>query len=40
VSQDDNFGPLRKTTDEEWKKSLKDEAQAFFATMTVSQTPG
>jgi hypothetical protein len=40
VSQDDNFGPFRKTTDESWKKSLKDEVQAFFATMTVSQTPG
>lgn len=39
VSQDDNFGPLRKTTDEERKKSLKNEAQAFFATMTVSQAP-
>ena len=39
VSQDDNFGPLRKTTDEVWKKSLKDEVQAFFATMTLAQIP-
>jgi hypothetical protein len=39
VSQDDNFGSLRKTTDEVWKKSLKDEVQAFFATVTVAQTP-
>jgi hypothetical protein len=39
VSQDDNFAHLSKNSDEPWKKSLKDEVQAFFATVTVAQIP-
>ena len=39
VSQDDNLARLEKNADESWKKSLKDEVQAIFATMTVAQTP-
>jgi hypothetical protein len=37
VSQDDNFSPLDKNVDESWKKTLKEEAQAFFATMTLGE---
>jgi hypothetical protein len=35
VSQDDNLARLEKNAEGSWKKSLMDEVQPFFATMTV-----
>jgi hypothetical protein len=35
VAQDDYLGMIRKVGDDAWKKSLKDEVQSFFATMTL-----
>jgi hypothetical protein len=37
VAQDDCLGLIRKVGDEAWKKSLKDEVQSFFATMTLGK---
>jgi hypothetical protein len=37
VAQDDYLGLIRKVGDEAWKKSLKNEVQSFFATMTLGK---
>jgi hypothetical protein len=39
VAQDDNWKGVRKESDEAWIKSLRDEVQSFFTTMTAAQTP-
>ena len=37
MSQDDNLGIAEKVGDDAWRKALKDQVQAFLATMTLGK---